>query len=248
MTDSEGREPLGSVIQRRDMKFHQPHFRDHRWLETNGYSLTIPQAQIGAHLWNAFRTNLGVVESRIMVWSDPDPHAGVMNLEYLDDRHHIPMPPDQLDDFRLNNGLAVKMTVPLMEWDLRYDGAYDTVFDLHLRGLCPPLHISETGTEDAESGTIKLGHLDQMMMITGTVRLLGKDYSVEWPSWRDHSWSPRPEGAGRSGYAVDCRRTPTTGLSASRSRLRSRPRKGGTTSPTASSTTGTSWTVGRSCG
>jgi hypothetical protein len=194
---------LGSVITRRDMRFHQPNYRDYRWLETNGYSFTIPQARIGAHLWNAFRTNLNVVESRVMVWSSDDPHAGVMDLDYLDDQHHIPMPPDQLDNFRLKNGLSVRMTVPLLEWDLRYDGAYDTVFDLHLRGLCPPLHISETGTSDGERGTIRLGHLDQMMMITGTVRLLGRDHEVSWPSWRDHSWSPRPEGAARTGYAVN---------------------------------------------
>lgn len=29
------REKLGSVIQRRDMYFHEPRDRDHRWLETN---------------------------------------------------------------------------------------------------------------------------------------------------------------------------------------------------------------------
>lgn len=202
--DANDSTPLGSVITRRDMKFHQPHFHDHRWLETNGYSITIPEVAIGAHVWNAFRTNLGVVETRVMVWSSPDHrNAGVVQLDYLDDRHHMPMPVGQLDDFALVNGLQVRMTEPLREWTLRYDGAYDTVFDLHLRGLTPPLHISEIGTEDAGQGTIRLGHLDQMMMISGTVRLGGVDHAVNWPSWRDHSWSPRPEGAGRKGYAVD---------------------------------------------
>jgi hypothetical protein len=157
---------------------------------------------MGGMLWNGFRTNLNVVESHVTVWSSEDTRAGTMDLDYHDDRHHLPMPPQQLDNFRLNNGLYVHMTKPMMEWDLQYDGADDTVFDLHLRGLCPPLHIAETGTGDSSLGSIKLGHLDQMMMVTGTVRVAGKEYEVDWPSWRDHSWSPRPEGAGRSGYAV----------------------------------------------
>ena len=203
MTSSPPTAELGSVIKHRDMKFHQPNYRDYRWVETNGFSFTIPDVAIGGHLWNAFRTNLDVVESKVMVWSSTDPYAGLIELDYLDDRHHIPMPPNQLDDFRLNNGLSVRMTKPLSEWELRYDGADGTVFDFHLRGMCPPLHVTEIGTVDAEKGTIKLGHLDQMMMVSGTARLNGVDHRFEWPSWRDHSWSPRPEGAGRSGYAAN---------------------------------------------
>jgi hypothetical protein len=196
-------QPLGSVIRASDMRFHPPRFRDFRWLETNAFTFTIPEAKIGCHIWNGFRVNVGVVESNIKVFNSENPHAGPIELLYDDAWHHIPLPPHQLHDFSLANGLRVRMTKPLMEWELFYEGADDTVFDLHLRGLCPPLHISETGTEAAALGSIKLGHLDQMMAITGTVRVNGTQYDVDFPSWRDHSWSPRPEGAGRSGYAVD---------------------------------------------
>ncbi len=203
MTSDHRTAPLGSAIGLRDMHFHAPRFRDYRWLETNTYSFTIPEARIGCHIWNGFRTNLGVVQSGITLFSSDNPGAGAMELDYSDQCNHLPMPPDSLTDFSLANGLAVSMTKPLSEWDLRYEGADETVFDLHYRGLCPPLHISETGTEAAGLGSIKYGHLDQMMAITGTVRLHGTVHAVNWPSWRDHSWSPRPEGAARGGYASD---------------------------------------------
>ncbi len=89
MTSSSPTAELGSVIKHRDMKFHQPNYRDYRWVETNGFSFTIPDLAIGGHLWNAFRTNLDVVESKVMVWSGADPYAGLIELDYLDDRHHV---------------------------------------------------------------------------------------------------------------------------------------------------------------
>lgn len=201
-TTAESLAKLGSVIRPGDMKFHPPRYRDYRWLETNCYSFTIPELAVGCQMWNGFRTNVGVATSHIWVWSSPDPNAGYLQLDYDDLRTHIPLPTDQLDDFQLPNGFSSKMTRPLEEWEIRYEGVDNTVFDLHLRGICPPLHIAETGTQDAELSTIRFGHLDQMMAVTGTARVNGREYKVGWPSWRDHSWSPRPEGAGSAGYAT----------------------------------------------
>jgi hypothetical protein len=109
------------------------------------------------------------------------------------------MPPDNLDNFQLANGTSVRMTKPLEEWDVRYDGTHDTTFDLHYEALMPPVHTTEIGTDDGHRSPIRYGHLDQTMAVSGTVRVRGKDYLVDFPSNRDHSWSPRPEGASR-GY------------------------------------------------
>lgn len=193
--------PLGSLITPSDTRFHQPSFREFRWLETNCFTFTIPEAGIGGMIWNGFRTNMGVVSSQIRVWSSPEPGAAHIQLDYNDTRTHLPLPADQLHDFRLANGLVVRMTCPLTEWTIQYQGANETEFDLRLRALSPPMHISETGTTDAQLSTIRHGHLDQMMAVTGTVVLNGRTYDVDWPAWRDHSWSPRPEGAGAAGYA-----------------------------------------------
>jgi hypothetical protein len=201
MADDVGaRPPLGGVITRSDMYFHQPRYRDYRWLETNAFTFTVPAAHMRGHIRSAFRTNLGVVESSIMVFSSGDRNTGAFDCDYTDVRHHVPIPPQNLDRYDLLSGLSVRMTKPLEEWTLRYDGAYDTVFDLHLRALMPPLHICETGTKDEGLATIRLGHLDQMMHVCGNVRIRGTDHAVDWPAWRDHSWSPRPESS--SGYGT----------------------------------------------
>lgn len=191
---------LGSVISQRDMYFHEPRYRDYRWLETNAFTFTVPEAHLRCHIRAGFRSNLGVVETTMMVYSNPDPHAGQLGYDYMDQRHHVPMPPCNLDCYQLANGMSVKMTKPMQEWELRYEDGPETVVDLHLRGLTPPLHVNETGTDEAARATIRLGHLDQMMAVTGTARIRGKEYAVDWPAWRDHSWSPRPESS--SGYGT----------------------------------------------
>jgi hypothetical protein len=62
-------DPLGSVITRRDMRFHRPPFRDYRWLETSCFTWTIPEHGMRSHVRAGFRTNLGVVETLSFVYS-----------------------------------------------------------------------------------------------------------------------------------------------------------------------------------
>jgi hypothetical protein len=40
------------------------------------------------------------------------------------------------------------------------------------------------------------------MHCTGEVRIRGKDYSVDFPASRDHSWSPRPESSSGYGFPM----------------------------------------------
>jgi hypothetical protein len=193
---------LGSVIKRRDMYFHQPRYRDYRWLETNWFTWTIPEKAMRCHLRAAFRTNMDVVESACFVFDNPNPHAGALGVLYSDRRSHVPMPATNLDHYDLVSGLSVRMTRPLEEWEVRYEGIRDTHFELHYRAMMPPVHVSETGTDSEDQATIRHGHLDQMMHVTGTARVRGVDYEVNWASPRDHSWSPRPESSSGYGYPM----------------------------------------------
>ncbi len=190
---------LGSVVKRRDMYFHEPRYRDYRWLETSWFTWTIPEQAMRCHMWAGFRTNMDVVSSTCFVFDNPNPHAGALGVLYSDGRSHVPMPATNLDHYDLVSGLSVRMTRPLEEWEVRYEGTRDTRFDLHYRAMMPPVHISETGTDAEAQATIRHGHIDQMMHVTGTARVRGVDYEVNWPAPRDHSWSPRPEGSS-SGY------------------------------------------------
>ncbi|MCH2173924.1 hypothetical protein MK489_24350 [Myxococcota bacterium] len=203
MTEQERNgDELGSVIQRRDMYFHEPRYRDYRWFETNWFTWTIPQEAMRGHMRAGFRTNLGVVESTCFVFNNPDSHAGPLGVLYSDRQSHVPMPVTNLDHYDLVSGLSVRMTQPLSEWEVRYEGGHDTSFDLHYRSMMPPLHISETGTDEVKHATIHHGHIDQMMHVTGTVRVRGVEYEVNWAAPRDHSWSSRPESSSGYGFPM----------------------------------------------
>jgi len=202
---------LGSFVKRSDLYFHQPRYRDYRWLETNWFTWIIPEKAMRGHLRCAFRTNMDVVECLAFVWDNPDPTAGEFGIKYQDLRSHVPMPVTNLDRYELVSGYRVEMTRPMSEWAVHYEGLADTVFDLHLEGMMPPVHVAETGTETnpADSGksakpkaTIRHGHIDQMMRVRGNVRVRGEDYEVDFASPRDHSWSPRPESSSGYGFPM----------------------------------------------
>ena len=193
---------LGSYVKRADMYFHRPRYRDYRWLETNWFSWLIPEARIRCHIRTAFRTNLDVAETMVFAFDDPDPRALPKNVLYTDKRAHNPMPATNLDGYDLVSGLSVRMTKPMQEWTVRYEGLADTHFDLHFRAMMPPVHVRETGTDAQKEATVRHDHIDQMMHVTGEVRLRGKDYTVDYAAARDHSWSPRPESSSGYGYPM----------------------------------------------
>jgi hypothetical protein len=128
----------------------------------------------------------------------------VLDLDYVDDRVHLPIGPGNLDDYRLGSGLAVKMTKPFEQWTVRYEGRSGTVWDLQLDAQGPALlsadtHVEGTGPgyavfqRQGPQGSAPTGHIDQTMWVTGEVRMGGEVHAVDFASNRDHSWSPRRE-------------------------------------------------------
>jgi len=196
------RAKLGTQVRRSDLYFHPPRYRDYRWLETNWFTWLVPERAMRGHLRSAFRTNLDVVESLVFVWDDPDPRGGFFGLRYHDQRSHVPMPATNLDRYVLESGTRVEMVEPLVRWQLRYDGGADTTFDLVYEAMMPPVSTAETGTDESAQATIRHGHIDQMMRVTGEVRVRGEAIAVDFASPRDHSWSPRPESSSGYGYPM----------------------------------------------
>ena len=82
--DSEASDKLGSVVRRRDLYFHEPRYRDVRWLETNWFSWILPEQNMRCHIRAAFRTNPNVVETLVFVFDNTDPNAGFHGVRYID--------------------------------------------------------------------------------------------------------------------------------------------------------------------
>ncbi|MBJ20944.1 MAG: hypothetical protein GY910_03405 [bacterium] len=196
------KDKIGSFVKRSDLYFHEPRYRDYRWLETNWFTWIIPEQAMRGHIRCAFRTNMNVVECMTFVYDQPNPTAGEFGVRYSETKSHVPMPPTNLDKYELLSGHKVEMTEPMREWHVRYDGAADTFFDLHLEAMMPPVHVAETSTNSQAEATIRHGHIDQMMRVRGAVRIRGKDHEVDFAAPRDHSWSPRPESSSGYGFPM----------------------------------------------
>ena len=121
----------------------------------------------------------------------------------------MPMPPHNLDDYRLDNGIAVRQTEAFHRWEVRYDGTDGTVFDLEYTALMPPVEVGETAVAGAGEGfgsiqradaALTHGHIDQTLHV---LRRGGgqtaKRFEVDCAVNRDHSWGPRRESVPRLG-------------------------------------------------
>ncbi len=153
------------------------------------------------HIYALFRTNLGVCRSMVQIFSRMQTH--VLAMDYLRDDYHIPIPEGDLDDYHLANGLRVVMTKPLEEWTVQFDDGRGNRLDLVQTALMPPVSITELAVPDSgvgyavfqrhDTAALETGHIDQTMHVEGEVTINGRTLRVDFPSNRDHSWSPRRE-------------------------------------------------------
>lgn len=192
---------IGSVVREQDAKFHPPVDGSPIWCETNWFGFTIPEERMRGFAYALFRSNLGVCRSMVQIFSQKQSH--VLAMDYLRDDYHLPIPTGDLDDFQLANGLRVKMTKPLEEWTVQFDDGRGNTLDLVQTALMPPVSITELAVPDSgtgyavfqrhEANTMETGHIDQTMHVEGEVAVNGRVLRVDFPSNRDHSWSPRRE-------------------------------------------------------
>ena len=99
----------GTRLSRRDRFLHEPRYRDWNWVETNWFCFFVPAEKMVGHLRTLWRPTLGVVGSNVFVYSNRGLDAsGALADDMHEDRFAMPMPPHNLDDYRLDNGIAVR--------------------------------------------------------------------------------------------------------------------------------------------
>jgi hypothetical protein len=193
---------IGTVVRPEDAKFHTAAPGDDTWCETNWFGFTIPEERMRGAAYALFRTNLGICRSMIQVYSQNRRH--VLAMDYLRDDYHMRIPPGDLDDFELPNGLRVKMTKPMEEWTVQFDDGRGNQWDLVQTALMPAVSVTELSVPDSGDGyaifqrhdakaSTVTGHIDQTMYVQGEVVVNGRTLQVDFPANRDHSWSPRRE-------------------------------------------------------
>ena len=140
-------------MSRRDRFLHQPRFRDWNWVETNWFCFVVPEEAMVGHLRLVWRPTLGVVGANVFVYSNRGLNAtGALADDTHEDRFAMSMPPPNLDDYRLHNGISVRQAEAFQRWEVRYDGIDGTGFDLEYTALMPPVEVGETTVPGAGEG------------------------------------------------------------------------------------------------
>lgn len=170
-----------SVITEKDDLLHTPPSDDYTWTETNWFGLIgIPEQglQFEPYVW--LHPNLRVAYAGLYV------ARGVkrdqLACEYFDFRSWLPFPTGNLNDYKLDNGLSVKIRKPLTTYQIDYvDAARRTELHVVWDATMPPVPFP-------------MGeHLEQTGHVTGTLVLAGEEHAVDFFAVRDHSWVFRPE-------------------------------------------------------
>jgi len=188
------------VISPEDVYFHKPTSDDPTWAETNYFGFYVPEAHLHVSAYVLTRANLGAVLSSVTCVNgiSNTPHE----VLYSDCHVHLPMPKGNLDDYVLANGLAIKCTKPVMDYQLRFDGGQGVSFDVAYRGLMEPYDIHDPAMDplaakvqagDVVSNQAYAGHWDQSGHVTGTLDIRGEKYAIDCVSSMDHSWGIRGE-------------------------------------------------------
>ena len=193
----------------REAFLHTPVYGDPTWLETNWFPFIVPERNLRGYVYACFRSNLKVAMSIVVLWSGEEV-LNVLQTDYWDQRVHLPFPSGNLDDYRLDNGLHVRMIEPLQRWEITYDGFKDMHLELEATAMMPAVTSHMTRLPDGgdfshfhnvdASLAASSGHIDQTMMMRGELHLRGERIAIAFPSNRDHSWSPRPEFGHGFGY------------------------------------------------
>ena len=169
------------LITPRDDLLHTPAGDHYTWTETNWFGLMfIPEQQLQFDLYVWLHPNLKVAYGGFYVSSGIKKDQ--LASEYYDFRSWLPFPKGNLDDYQLDNGLAIKILKPLTTYQLDYvDETRGCELHVIWDAIMPPVPFP-------------MGeHLEQAGRVTGTLKLEGITHRVNCISIRDHSWVFRPE-------------------------------------------------------
>lgn len=188
------------MITDQDQYFHTPASDDPYWAETNYFGFYVPGEPLHVNVYMLARQNLGTVLSSITIVDgfSNTPHQ----VRYTNNQVHLPFPQGDLNDYRLGNGLAIRCTRPVMDYDIRFDDGKRLSFEVTFQGLMAPYDIHDpdqdplaqaSHQDDNVSDTAYAGHWDQSGRVAGAMILDGRQFAIDCVSSMDHSWGLRHE-------------------------------------------------------
>lgn len=150
--------------------------------ETWFWNFHVPEAGINCFAYCWVHPNLKTVSGGLMLYQGIKPSH--LACELFDYRDYLSM--DVVGDgsrIAFPNGFAVTAIEPLEKVRMQFDDpARDTAFDVECDAIGVPIMRANNK------------HFEQVMHVTGTLRLRGRDHVVDCHAVRDRSWGElRPE-------------------------------------------------------
>jgi hypothetical protein len=177
MSDRSARAAAGwGQVDPQDEEFHGiAPSHGYRATETFYTGFSIPEAALNCEVYFWGHPALGTASAGVYVWQGDKPAS--LHAEYASYQNFLPFPQEPLSRLTLPIGLTHEIQEPLSRQRIAFaDPEVDTVFDVTLTGICPP--VVRPGGH----------HLVQPMKTRGTLRLRGRDYTVDGFFTRDRSW------------------------------------------------------------
>jgi hypothetical protein len=171
-----------------DDTYHEPSSPDQQWVETNWWSLNVPERGIGAWLHCGYHANRNEVTWRVFVWDPSGSDPG--QLAYYRRKTDVEMPAQfDLRDLTFpDDGYRVKMLNPLMDYHITYaDSAENFSIEFEHHSVHPPHRFTP-----GEAPCVHNPHIDQLGHVTGELVLRGERIAIDCHSVRDRTWGPRP--------------------------------------------------------
>jgi len=179
-----------------DDRFHPPAGDSPWWTETCWFTFAVPERRLSGQFYPFFQPNQRVCSAGVYLWDDTghEPHTVLFGKNFW----HLPIPPQDLDDIQLANGMSIRCLEPLSRYALRFrdPDADEVAIDLEFRAILPPNYLEG-------------GHYEHAGRYSGTIRLGNEVIAVDSYGMRDRSWSVRSQfgadihgtGAVRGGYS-----------------------------------------------
>ncbi len=197
------------MITNQDMHFHpdamaaltQPATR-HTWAETLYMPFAVPDLGLFGSAYLMARPGVGVITSDVKIFRGLG--RSRFDAAYSDNQTQLPAPQDFMR-FTLPSGLSVDLSEGPDRYRVRYEGIDDTAFELDARAIMTAYDIHDPAMDpkaratqderDAHSGygAAYGGHYDQLCRITGSLRVRGEEFAIDYIDCMDRSWGVRPE-------------------------------------------------------
>jgi len=160
--------------------FHTPTSDDPFWTETCWFTFAVPELRLSGQLYPFFRPNQNVCSAGAFFWDDKA-HE-LHTIRFGKNFWHLPIPDQELTDIQLPNGISIRCTKPLEEYEVRYLDPDDNEaeVDLTFTSICPPNYLQSS-------------HYEQPGRYRGTIRLADETIPVDNYGMRDRSWSVRSQ-------------------------------------------------------